>query len=95
MDYEPPYTACPPLAEDPYGRWCERRTPSVHLAEPSTRCVPRFYFSFHSICVGVKALCNRTKEDCNVLEHVKTSPKVTQLKTRKIDKFKLYEKIKI
>src|SRR5690554_843782 len=31
---------------DPYVRWCERRTPSVYLAEPSTRLAPLFYY-FH------------------------------------------------
>ena len=38
---------------------------------------------------------NKMKSDIIYYANVKTSPKVTQLKTRKIDKFKLYEKIKI
>src|SRR5690554_69778 len=29
---------------DPYVRWCERRTPSVYLAEPSTRLAVRAFF---------------------------------------------------
>jgi hypothetical protein len=31
-------------------------------------CTLAFIFSFHFVRVGVKALCNRRKEDCNVLE---------------------------